>query len=323
MSDNSNPVVFSVKRADLLFDYATSFSDIFRMAVFADDEPRADQGVRLQKEPGFDFQSECSPFVEVLPLSEDLIAKVGGEAADYLINITVDDFGLWTRQLIHTIGVDQIREPKRFKVDLKAVNDAAFQRGFEIKCFITRRADVSPEEHLVWNKSQQIFEASFVAKASGDEALFDIQWTVFADQEEQKEVLAYVHWKSLAVSSDIDVDCFEVHANKALQDQVTRLNNNRAFGDFCIRLIVEKIINELVVQCLKYAELSLEPQQDSLHDRIKAYLEKGGLDFDDLAAKMQSRNSLEQLQVSTDINKFVQRSTQIGSTLNAIRFGGY
>ena len=72
-----------------------------------------------------------------------------------------------------------------------------------------------------------------------------------------------------------------------------------------------------------YADLTADPQVDSLHDKIKILLGNDNLDFDELATRAQTADPLEKLQVNIEITKFLQRHTQIGSSLNMIKFGGY
>ena len=323
MSEATKALVFSVRRSDLVYDFASTFSDLFRVSMFSDETPSNQQGVRLQKSIGYDFQSECSPVVEILPFDESLLTKIGGTLSDYRINITLDDFGLGVRKLLFNLGLEEVSSNTRIPIDLSKIKDVVFYRGFEIKCFVTRKMDVDPKDSLIWSKSQQIYEAAYLAKASEEDALFEISWVTFPEEENQKDVLAYVDWKSAAVSTDIDVDCFEVKANIALRDQVTRLNNNRAFGGFCIRMLAEQILKELVIQCLVYADLTADPQVDSLHEKIKVLLGNDNLDFDELATRAQTADPLEKLQVNIEITKFLQRHTQIGSSLNMIKFGGY
>jgi hypothetical protein len=323
MSELLKPHVFSVKREDLLFDYAATFEDLFKVSMFPDEEPRSESGIRLQKNSGYDFQSECKPVVEVSAVTEELLVAVGGKLSDYNINITIEDVCLNIRKLIFSFGMEELSQKRSLTIDLKSIKEAAFYGGFEIWCFISRKTNIESTQNLIWNKSQQIYGATFIAKASGEEALFEISWVTFSDQEDQKDVLAYVDWKSSAVSTELDVDCFEVKANLALRDQVTRLNNARNFGGFCIRMLAEKILKELVLNCLRYADLNGDPQQDSLHDRVKAFLDGENIDFNELAGKAQSANVINQLQVEADISKLLQRNTKIGSTLSGIRFGGF
>ena len=159
-------------------------------------------------------------------------------------------------------------------------------------------------------------------RSSEQDSLYPIAWETFADEADRKDVLAYIHWMSTDVSSDIDVECFEVKANIALKDQIVRLNNNRAFGGFCIRMLAEGILKELVFECLRNADLSTEPQADSLHEKIQELLKTGDLDFDELATRYQSANSLEQLEVNA-ASKVLAKACSSWNDTNAIKFGGY
>lgn len=322
MSEIIQPQIFTVKREDLVFNYASTFEDLFGVSLFDEEEPRP-EGILLQKDLGYDFQSECSPRVHIAAVDESLLNTVGGNLSDYNVNVTIEDVCLGIRKHVFLLGLESLETAQTLKIDLDEIDGAAFYRGFEIRCFITRKTDVDPKQNIIWSKSQQIYGATFSAKASFEQALFEIDYVRFANEEDKKDVLAFVEWNSSAVSSELDVDCFQVKANEDLKDQINRLNNNRVFGGFCIRMLAEKILKELVVQCLRYADLSAEPQKDSLHDRVKAFLEPSELDFDDLAHKAQSSIPLEQMQVESEVTKFLQRNTKVGSSLNEIQFGGF
>ena len=162
-------------------------------------------------------------------------------------------------------------------------------------------------------------------KAAVDEALFELTWVDFQDEKDKQDLLYFVEWKSSEVSTAIDNDCFQVKANARLKDQIKRLENNNHFGAFSIRMMAEQILSELLQQTLKYANITerVEPEIDSLHQKFKHLLQKLQIDFDELARKMQSTNTIDQLQASSDVRKIMQRMNKVGSTLDAIRFGGY
>ena len=106
--------------------------------MFSDETPSNQQGVRLQKSIGYDFQSECSPVVEILPFLRELPTKIG-TLSDYRINITLDDFGLGVRKLLFALGLEEVSSSTRIPIDLSKIKDVVFYRGFEIKCFVTVR----------------------------------------------------------------------------------------------------------------------------------------------------------------------------------------
>ena len=67
------------------------------------------------------------------------------------------------------------------------------------------------------------YNTQFIVKASVEEALFEISWMSFADDDERKDVLMYIDWRSADVSDSPSVDCFHVIANNELKDQFKRL----------------------------------------------------------------------------------------------------
>ena len=314
---------FSETREDLLFDYTSNFSDVFRFAPFKEEVATSATGNRYVESLGFDFQNECTPVVEIKPISEDIGEILGGEAGDFNANIFVVDTGLGIRKQIFSFGLDEVHEKKRLVIYLKTQRDLAFYRGFEIQCSISLKKDREPLSSLIWNKSQLVYEATFIVRASIEEALFEITWASFANDSEKKDLLYYIDWKSVDVSTEIDNDCFSVIANNSLKDQFIRLNNNRHFGELCIRMIATDILSELSCRCLEYCDLDIEPQTDSLHEKIFNLFEGNGLEFGPMAKSMQCNNGLEVLSVTIEVRKFFQKLNAVGSTLDAIKFGGY
>ena len=53
-------------------------------------------------------------------------------------------------------------------------------------------------------------------------------------------------------------------------------------------MLAEQILKELVIQRLVYADLTADPQVDSLYDKIKILLGNDNLDFDELATRAQT-----------------------------------
>ena len=90
-------------------------------------------------------------------------------------------------------------------------------------------------------------------------------------------------------------------------------------------MIAGQILKELLQKTLRNAviENDVEPLKDSLHDRFAALLKKLGYNFEDLAKVAQSKSKLEQLDADTQVDKILQHTTTLGSTLDNIKFGGY
>ena len=320
MNQIYKPQIFTVSRKDLLYNYARPFEGSFRFATFETEEPSTNNGVRFQESPGYDFQRECSPVVEILPISSKLAQVVKDDPNDFIVNITLEDIGLSIRKLIYSIPVIEIQKSTRQPIDLTEHSDLSFHRGFEVKCFISRRNDVNEKNHI-WSKSQIVYETSFQVKTSIEDALFEITWVDFSDEQDRKDVLYFVKWWSAEVSTD--VACYQINANADLKDQFKRLEINRHFGEFCIRMIAEQILRELLHQCLRFAKLDDEPQPDSLHDKFSQLLSKQGEDFNELAQSFQSPDPIDQMNASSEITKILQRMNSLGSNLETIKFGGY
>ena len=315
--------VFSVSRDDLLFDYASKFGDAFKFSAFSVDEPTPKVGVCGQQALGYDFQNEYSPIVEVSPIKGDVLDGIGLSSDDLTIHISVEDTSLAIRKSVASFSLSSVSKPKRVSIQLKEFKEMSFLRGFEIQCVVSRSENVAEKTNIIWHKSQVIHESTFVVKASTEEALFEIDWTNFQNEGEDKETLYFVEWMSCEVSTLKDVGCFQVKANRRLRDQFKRMENNKHFGEMCIRMIAYQILRELLNQTLKYARIddSSEPEPESLHDKFRKFLDKHGEDFDSLAAKAQSREPLDRLTASSEITKLLQRVNGIGSALEGIMFG--
>ena len=322
MNQVYKPQIFRVSRKDLLFDYARHFEGSFRFAPFKSETLNNKSGVRLRESPGYDFQRKCSPVVEILPISSKLAQVVKDDPNDFIVNITLDDIGLSIRKLIYSIPLIEIQEATQKPIDLTEHDDLPFHRGFEVKCFISRRNDVDEKNHPIWSKSQIVYETSFRVKESIEDALFEFTWTHFKDEQDRKDVLYFVKWLSAEVSTDVDIDCFQVKANADLKDQLGRLKNDPHFGKFCVRMIEDQILRELLHQCLRFAKLDDEPRSDSPHDKFAQLLSKHGVDFNDLARNFQSHDPLDQMNASSEITKILQRINSFGSTLKIIKIGG-
>jgi hypothetical protein len=74
---------------------------------------------------------------------------------------------------------------------------------------------------------------------------------------------------------------------------------------------------------LQNAELTIEPAVDSLHEKIKALLERCDLSFEEIAKRCQSEDLTERLSARSEVYKLIQREHLIASELGKIKFGGY
>ena len=183
-------------------------------------------------------QTECSPqgnisFYESLDQIVDVVHHNQHHA---------DDFGLGKKTIVCSQSEETIEHTNS---DWSSKTRASIYRGFEIKCY-----------HQRWRWSKRQFD---LEQVSTDIRSCLSRWSIrrrcafwnFLNFPEEENRYSAMPIGSL--QRFYDMDCFEVKANIALRDQVTRLNNNRAFGGFCIRMLAEQILKELVIQCLLYA----------------------------------------------------------------------
>ncbi|WP_156013183.1 hypothetical protein [Thioalkalivibrio sp. HK1] len=212
-------------------------------------------------------------------------------------------------------------ENKRIGIDLKD-DDLGFYLGFNLRCYLSKEKSDRPESGYLWSKSQIIAETLFEVKATASEALFEINYVQFSD-DEKNDLLFFVDWRSFEVSNSSPTECFEVRVNSDLKDQFKRLENNKSFGEFCIRLITDRIVSNLIEKTLRYANLDKEPGDDSLHQKIKDIFSENSQDFDEYARRIQGDDLEDQLKAISEIDRFVQRLGSIASNLEKIKFGGY
>lgn len=318
--------IFSVKREDLPYNFSGEFEDVFCFSVFKTDEATPITGIRFKESSGFDFKQECTPKIELRPIEPASFREVLKEdVSNYCVRIFIIDIGLKIRKELVTLDCSDLTAAKLYQIDLISQSDLSFSQGFEVQCFISRKEtlnlDVRPS---VWHKSQHIHFSSFVAKTSTENTLFDISWVIFEEPDKRDTVL-YIDWKSQNVSSDIAIDCFEVKANEDLREQFRRLENNKQFGQFSVRIFGSKILYELITQCLELADLDQEPSEDSLHGKLVELFRKHGLDFNELAKRIQNRDteSSEKLYIDMDMYKFAQKVFSLGTELRSLKFGGF
>jgi len=323
MPETKKPLIFSVSRHDLLYNFAETLDEIFAFAPKANAEPSSDPGVQLLEDEGFDFAAECAPVVIVRPAA-DLISKATGIAAkDLMVHISIEDVALGMRQTIFELPVEKITAPVEQVINLRSFPTMAFVRGFEVRCFITRRVSIESKTNLIWHKSQIAFERFFSAKTNSDDALFDISWMNFSEKDEAKDLLYFVDWDDFDVSNLPAHDCFKVVANEALRNQFRRLENNSHFGHFAVRLMVQDLLQEIVGTCLHYSNLDIEPAEGSLHDKVQTLLSRFDYDFGEAAKGFKSKEPMTVLEHQASLNRLLQTMHGIGSELSNIRFGGY
>jgi len=323
MSSTTKDLTFVVTRRDLHFDFAQKFEDVFRFRVDDGDTFSSDQGVRKQEPQGYDFRSELTPEIHILPPGELIEESTSLNSEDFAVYVAIEDIGLNIRRVVQRIEVAELTEPRSIKIDLTALEDMGFYRGFVVRCFISPSKDTDQDKSKIWSKSHILFGAEFIVKSTLDDALFEINYKIFSDELEKKHVLFYVDWLSNQVSSEPHTDCFEVVANYDLKPQMKRLENNSIFGEFCIRMMAERIISELAENTMRCADLENEPTEGSLHEKMQALFNEFDMDFDDLARRYQQGKGLEVLEIVTSLSRAMQRYSIIGSTLNSVKFGGF
>lgn len=316
-------ITFSIKRPDLIYDFASSLDDIFRFRHDDGDPFSSETNVRLQESFGFDFKGETNPTVQIAPPAQVLETLSDLNGQNFSVWISIEDTALGIREVIYQNLVGNIQELETVRINLNEFEHMGFVRGYIIRCFITRTTSEAPHSSLIWSKSNVICASEFICKASVEDALFEIAWTTFNDPEMRKNVLIYVDWKSNEVSYSPHSECFQVKANNDLKPQFKRLENNSHFGEFSIRLIADRIIAELAEAALRCAVLDGTASEGSLHEKIDLLFEAIGLEFSSLAQRYQTGDSMDQLSILSEVNRTIQRSHKVAATLSGIKFGGY
>jgi hypothetical protein len=316
-------ISFSIKRPDLIYDFASSLDDIFRFR-HDDGEPfSSETSVRLQESFGFDFKGETNPIVQIAPPAQVLESLADLNSKDFSVFISIEDTALGMREVVYQKPVAHIQELETVRINLSDFEQMGFVRGYVIRCFMTRTESEAPHSSLVWSKSNIICTSEFICKASVEDALFEIAWTTFNDPDMRKNVLIYVDWKSNDVSYSPHSECFQVKANNDLKPQFKRLENNSHFGELSIRLIADRIVAELAEAALRCADLEGGASEGSLHEKLELLFEAIGLEFSSLAQRYQAGDTMDQLLILSEVNRSIQRSHKIAATLSGIKFGGY
>jgi hypothetical protein len=318
-----NQLTFSVSRNDLLYDFASDFSEVFCFKVDDKDKIRSETGVRLQEPLGFDFQGETFPALQIAPLAHLISETLDLDSKDFAVYITLEDIALGIRKNIFEKDIDDITDIFEHKIDLKIHQDLGFLRGFVVRAFLARKNSIEPDLNIIWSKSNIVFQSEFVVKAAVNDALFEINWLIFQDPEIRKNVLIYVDWKSGDVTHSPHTDCFQIVANNDLRAQFKRLENNSHFGHFTIRLLADRIIAELSENALRFADLESEPLEGSLHEKILSLFEDLEMNFTELSQQYKSGDAIDKLTTITEVNRAIQKSHNIAANLQVLKFGGY
>ncbi len=318
-----NKVSFSISREDLLYNYASTFKDVFEFSYNGERDFSTEPGVRLQEALGFDFQNETSPVLKISELSKSLIDSLDESPSKFSVYISLEDIALGVRKVIFSKRVDELSGGYIHKINLDDFTEFGYFRGYIVKCFIARNSSVDPKESKYWSKSNILYQSDFIVKATADEALFEIAWTDFSDQNERKNLLYLIDWVSNDVSHESHSQTFQVVANNDLKSQFKRLENNKLFGGLAVRLIVDRIISELAETTLRCADLGAEPLEGSLHEKMLSLFADLGLDFVAESKRYQNGDNTEVLNVKSRMNKVIQSKYNVAATLKGIKFGGF
>ena len=315
--------IFSAKRADLVFDFAGAFENVFSFSPDSKEEAKPDTSP-VVKDLGYDFQNEHTPYIEITPPDANALKDLGFKSDTLQVVILIEDLALAIRETVYAIPLIEITGKKRFSIDLASMNRLAFYKGYEIRCIITRQFTDKNENQNIWHKSHCIYQENFVVKSTPEESLFDITYVDFKNQQEISDLLIYVDFQSTDVSDSPDTDCFQVKANSALRGYIKLLENNKNFGVYCIRQIARQVLKDICTHTLSYAKVdnSNEPLPGSLHEKVELMLTDVGLNFDELAIQIQQGGPLQQCEARMDLDKAIQTYLVIGSSLCEIKFGG-
>jgi len=315
----SDKRIFSISRNDDLYDYVDDFEDIFKFTCIKGQTPEKKPDV-YREDLGFDFQRECRPILEILPINRDTLELDTGDINEYCINVFIQDSALRIRKKIDTIKFSDLHLKIIKKYDLREIVDLSFTQGFIFTCAISRLNNTDKSE-IIWSKSQILYSVKYEAKVNPEDSLFFITWKSFQNEKEKRNVVSYVDWKSEDISSISSEESFEVIANEDLRDQIKRTENNKNFGTFVIQLVVEKILTELIIQCLYRYNFGTDPEESSLQAKITSFFKSKGLVIEDYAKIMQDRG-IESLETHHEISVIIQNSLEIGKSLENIKFGG-
>jgi len=316
-------VEFVRRRDDLLFSFSGEMMDNVFVRLSSKEDWWHNGGVVSEEPEGFQFRDEMSPELRFTFSSEMVSEQLGLPPETLAIDVTIEDIALGARVAAANFRLDEILdEHKTVRIDLSSFDGLHFVRGFELSCFI-HRVDDAPQRNGAWSKSHVLVGKSFIAKASEEEAYFDITWINFEDDDEKRDVWYYIDWTSLEVSEAPGSELFCVFANEDLRGQFKRLENNTHFGHLAIRQMVSDILFDIILVTLENANLSGDPQPESLHEQIQALLKVKRIEFSDLAMDYKQAEGIGKRDLEGKLKRIVQQIFEVGQELRGVQFGGY
>ena len=323
----SKELNFSITRHDMSFDKPESLEEIFKFAEMSHLTPTPD-GTFDNRDENYDFKYQSSPHLIIGPVSENTINEINIPDSkplnikDLILHVNVMDKLFNIREHIIEIPLTEVQyNAKEFSISLKKYDHLSFKNGYTIECFISRKDNVDEESNFFWHKSQQIASKSYHVKTSSDGALFDIKWQRFEEDYSKKYVTHYVNWLSDDVSSIPSEESFEVFGNEEIQDEIMRFSarDPQNTGKFISQLIFCDIARELIEKTLRLADRDDDPVEESLHYKIKKFLNDSNEDFDRLCEQME-RGGLEELSLSSNISKIIQINSKMAERMKSITF---
>lgn len=316
-------IEFVRRRDDLLFSFSDELMENVSIRLSPKEEWWHGDGVIASEPDGFDFQHEYRPELKFTFSSEAISKQLGLAPKDLAIQVAIEDLALGERVVVADYRLDGIvDEETTIKMDLNSIEGLFFARGFEINCFIHRTTNAEVRSGA-WSKSHILLRKAFIAKSSEEEAYFDITWINFPDEEERTNVWYYTDWTALDVSDSPGSDLFCVFANEDLRAQFKRLENNSHFGHLVIRQMVSDILLDIVLTTMENADLSGDPQSESLQEQIQILLKSKNKDFDELALRYKQADGVSKRDLEADVKRTVQQLFEVGEELRNIQFGGY
>jgi len=313
--------IYTVTRIDRAYHFGSRLQDMFQFTPFKDEPFKEGLGNVGVEALGFDFQNECSPVLQINPIDKETFKSVGYSVDQLMVSLTITDLALKIRRVIEVIPLADIRDTTKINIDLKEFNELGFYSGFEVGAYITpKETDFAKVGSKIWHKSQILFGAYFVYKASIDESLFEVNFAELDDSK--KDVLYYINWRSTDISGSPSDDVIDVVVNNVHKSQFVRLQANSNFGSFAVRQMFASIIYEIIIESCRNADLDQSPHEDSLHQKIKDLLDSNDESFDELSLLMKSGENDAQsaMRRALMVSQLIASS---GTSLSTIRFGGF
>ena len=321
----NNEKVFSVTREDNAFDAPDSLNKIIRFAEKAHLAPTY-EGAYDNRDENYNFKYQSTPHLLFGPVNEEIINDIDIansqklEINDLVLHVNILDKLFNIREHITEIPLSDLQyEKKRLPIDLKKYDHLSFKSGYTVECFISRKDNTDEENNFFWHKSQQIVKQSYDIKTSSEGSLFDIKWRSFGDDYEKKYVTHYIEWLSDDVSNLSCEETFEVVGNEQIQDDIMRFSRRdpQKTGKFIINLIFYDIAKELIEKTLRFANTDEDPEEESLHFKIKEFIDKTEEDFDYLCEQMRGSNT-EQINVAPIISKLIQKDRKLAEIMGDV-----